>query len=207
LPRTRAIGFEHFPLEIGICFGFRDSDFGFERRLMLTATNTTNATPVSLSAAVKVLLLGLGNDILTDDAIGLRVVRQLQSEFAGHEAVEVRETAEMGLALLDFLTGYSAVVIVDAIQTGKAPTGFIHEVDASSLRRLTGATPHFLGVGETLALGHQLGLPMPTLVKILAVEVEDPLTLGTEMTPALQVAFPSIVQRVEIVVRLALASC
>ena len=64
----------------------------------------------------------------------------------------------MGLALLDFITGYSAVVIVDSIQTGQAAPGFVHELDAASLKQLTGRTPHFLGVGETLALGRQLGL-------------------------------------------------
>ena len=149
----------------------------------------------------KVLLLGLGNDILTDDAIALNVVRSLAPELADDEAVDVRETTEMGLALLDFIVGYRAVLIVDAIQTGRAPAGTIHEVDAEGLKRLTGRTPHFLGVGETLALGHQLGLAMPEQVKILAIEVEDPFTLGTQMTPVLQQAVPIIVEQVGRVLR------
>ena len=143
-----------------------------------------------------ILLLGLGNDILTDDAVGLHVVRQLQSALAGHPAIDVRETTEMGLALLDFITGYATVVIVDAIQTGRAAPGFLHELDAGALQQLTGRTPHFVGVSETLALGRQLGLAMPAQVKIFAVEVEDPFTLGTAMTPALQAALPGIVDRV-----------
>ncbi len=71
---------------------------------------------------------------------------------------------------------------MDSIQAGRAGPGFIHELDAASLRRLTGASPHFLGVGETLALGGKLGLPMPGEVKIFAVETQDPFTLGTRMT-------------------------
>jgi len=45
------------------------------------------------------------------------------------------------------------VVIVDSIQTGKAAPGFLHELDATTLNQLTGHTPHFVGVSETLALG------------------------------------------------------
>jgi hydrogenase maturation protease len=151
--------------------------------------------------ARQVLLLGLGNDILTDDAVGLYVVRELQPKLAAHPSINIRETTEMGLALLDFITGYRAVVIVDSIQTGKAPPGFLHELDAASLNQLTGRTPHFVGVGETLALGRHLGLTMPEQVKIFAIEVEDPFTLGTDLTPALQSALPGIVQRIAAAVR------
>jgi Ni,Fe-hydrogenase maturation factor len=46
-------------------------------------------------------------------------------------SIDCRETTEMGLALLDFITGYRAVAIVDSIQTGKEAPGFLHELDAS----------------------------------------------------------------------------
>lgn len=160
------------------------------------APTATPAREAAASTAARVLLLGLGNDILTDDAIGLRVIRQLQPLLAEHPNLEVRETTEMGLALLDFLTGYSAVFIVDSIQTGRAAPGTVHELDAAALQQLTGRTPHFLGVSETLALGRQLGLAMPKQVKIFAVEVQDPFTLSTDMTPALESALPAIVDRI-----------
>ena len=148
------------------------------------------------SAKCKLLVLGLGNDVLTDDAIGLHVAREIQRKFASHPSVHVRETTEMGLALLDFLTGYDAAVLVDSIQTGQAPPGSIHELDAASLKQLTGRTPHFVGVGETLALGRELSMPMPAQVRIFAIEVEDPFTLGTQLTPSLQSALPGIVQHI-----------
>jgi hydrogenase maturation protease len=156
--------------------------------------------------AGRILVLGLGNDILTDDAIGLNVVRQLRESLSGDDRIDVRETMEMGLALLDFIVGYRAVVIVDSIQTGKSLAGTIHEVDVAGMKQLTGRTPHFLGIGETLALGRQLGLAMPQEVRILAVEVEDPFTLGTEMTPALQRALPNVLMRTRQALR-ELADC
>src|ERR1035437_2176755 len=151
---------------------------------------------LSPTSTATLLLLGLGNDILTDDAVGLHVVHELQRELAGHPAIDCRQTTEMGLALLDFITGYRAVAIVDSIQTGKAPPGFLHELDATALNQLTGRTPHFVGVSETLALGKQLGLPMPEQVRVFAIEVEDPFPLGTALTPALQAALPGIIARI-----------
>jgi hydrogenase maturation protease len=145
--------------------------------------------------ASKILVLGLGNDILTDDAVGLLLVRQLRDEYAGDERLDVCETQEMGLALLDFLSGYREVVLVDAIQTGRVPPGTVHELDAAGLKNLIGGTPHFLGVGETLALGKQLDLPMPARVRIFAVEVADAHTLGTELTPAVAAAVPALLAR------------
>ena len=158
--------------------------------------NKNDAFPGLIAAGPRVLLLGLGNDMLADDAIGLHVARLLQPQLAGHPSIDVRETTEMGLALLDFMTGYSVVVIVDSIQTGQASPGSIHELDAAALEHLTGRTPHFVGVTETLALGRHLGLAMPEQVSIFAIEAEDPFTLSTTMTPALQAALPGIVRRV-----------
>ena len=142
------------------------------------------------------LILGLGNDILRDDAIGLRVARRLAAELGPDSTIDVRETTEMGLVLLDYLAGYARAFVVDAIITGSAAPGFLHELSPSALRTLTNRTPHFLGVAETLALGRELGLEMPSEVRVFAVEVEDPFRLGTEMTPALEAALPGIVGRI-----------
>jgi hydrogenase maturation protease len=161
-----------------------------------SAVNESNNLPAATDRARQLLVLGLGNDILTDDAVGLHVVQELRRELAGHPVIDFRETTEMGLALLDFITGYRAVAIVDSIQTGKAAPGFLHELDEVALNQLTGRSPHFVGVSETLALGKQLGLHMPEQVRIFAIEVEDPFTLGTSLTPALQAALPGVVGRI-----------
>jgi len=144
----------------------------------------------------KVLVLGLGNDILTDDAVGLRVAQLAQERLAGEPDIEVRATTEMGLALLDEIADRESVVLVDAVQTGRAPPGHVHEINPEDLSRVLGTSPHFLGIGETLALGKLLGLAMPRQVRIFAVEVADPYTLGTGLTPSVALAVASVVERV-----------
>lgn len=143
-----------------------------------------------------VLVLGLGNDILTDDAVGLRIAAAVRELLAGDSNIEVKATTEMGLALLDEIAGREAVVLVDSVQTGRAPPGHLHEFGPGDLSRVLTTSPHFLGVGETLALGNLLGLPMPRQVRIFAIEVNDPFTLGTDLTPAVQQAVTAAVDRV-----------
>lgn len=165
----------------------------------MAALNTVNASESRTAAPV--LVLGLGNDILTDDAIGLLIARELKRRLADDSRVEVQETTEMGLALLDLITGHRVVVIIDSIQTGQGPPGTIHELDPAAFKAFVGATPHFLGVSETIELGKQLGLPMPDTVKILGVEVADPFTLGTKLSPALAAALPGLMKSSEGAIR------
>jgi hydrogenase maturation protease len=156
----------------------------------------TSDDPSIPTSFARVLVLGLGNDILTDDAIGLRVAAAVRGQLAGTPDIEVKATTEMGLALLDEIAGRQAVVLVDSVQTGKAPPGFIHELAAEDLSRVLTTSPHFLGIGETLALGKMLGLSMPQQVRIFAIEVVDPFTLGTSMTPAVAAALAPAAGRV-----------
>lgn len=146
--------------------------------------------------SASLLVLGLGNDILTDDAVGLEAAREAGRRLTGVPEVDVRETTEMGLALLDFITGYRDLILVDSIQTGRAAPGSIHEIDTAALAVFSRPTPHFVGLGETLALGHRLGLAMPERVRVFAVEVADPFTLGTELTVPVREALDAVVERV-----------
>jgi hydrogenase maturation protease len=149
-----------------------------------------------MSSLAKVLVLGLGNDILTDDAVGLQVAQAVRARLAGDQDIEVKATTEMGLALLDEIADRESVVLVDSVQTGKVPPGHIHEIGPEELSSLFATSPHFLGVGETLALGRLLGLAMPRQVRIFAIEVQDPFTLGTRLTASVQRAVAPAVEQV-----------
>lgn len=150
----------------------------------------------STRAHAQTLVLGLGNDILRDDAMGLMVARAVRERLVQDEAVAVEECCEMGLSLLDYMVDFHDLILVDAVQTHTAPPGHIHVLTPDQLKVLPGTSPHFLGVGEVLALGRQLGMVMPERVVIFAVEVEDPFTVGTEMTPVMNQTLPLAVERI-----------
>jgi hydrogenase maturation protease len=156
-----------------------------------------NDSPDTDSRAPRLLVLGLGNELLRDDAIGLRLAEAVREHLSRHPNVTVVESPEMGLGLLDLVADFDEVIVVDAVQTGRAPPGHVYEVDASEVPLLTGGSPHCLGIAEMLALARELHLPLPRHIRIFAVEVADPFTLSHQLTPELDAALPQLTVELE----------
>lgn len=140
-----------------------------------------------------ILLLALGNDILGDDAVGLLAARALRR--LGPKNVDVVESFEAGFALLDLMQGYRSVVIVDAIHTGTAPPGTLHEYTRDDFERVIAHSPHYVGLPELFAIARRLDLPFPEDVRIVAMEIEDPWTLREGLSPAAEHALPDLISR------------
>lgn len=73
------------------------------------------------------LIIGLGNPLVTDDSVGLRVAAELRTRLAGRADVEVAEDYWGGLRLMEQMVGYDRAIVVDAICSG-APPGTIHHL-------------------------------------------------------------------------------
>jgi hydrogenase maturation protease len=144
---------------------------------------------------MRILVLGLGNDLLADDAIGHLAVQELAPRLAGR--ADVQATALHGLALIDLLAGYDGAVVLDAAVTGAHPVGHVHEIDPATLAPVESPSPHFAGFPEMLRLAERLELHFPRRLRILAVEVRDPWTVGGTMTPAVAAALPGLCERAE----------
>lgn len=145
---------------------------------------------------MKVLVLGVGNPILSDDGVGIHVARELKKRRL--PGVDVEELAASGLELLDVVRGYDKVVIIDAIQTKKGRPGDLHVLEEKDFERsVHGSSPHGINIATALALGRKL-VPneMPREVVFFAVEAEDLINVGERLTPELAKALPRIVEQV-----------
>jgi hydrogenase maturation protease len=143
---------------------------------------------------MRTLVLGLGNDLLADDAIGVLAVRGLEPRLAGR--ADVLASPLHGLALLDVLAGYDRALILDAACTGRHPVGTVFEIDPAALVPVPTPSPHFAGLPELLELARRLELPFPRQFRIFAVEVRDPVTVGGAMTPEVRRALSELCDRV-----------
>jgi hydrogenase maturation protease len=147
---------------------------------------------------LKTLVVGLGNPILTDDGVGIHVVRAV-AERCQPDDVIFAEASVGGLRLLDALAGYRRVVLVDAIQTRDGRPGEIHRLSLRDLRAsMHSGSSHDLSLPGALRLGRQIGMTLPEDegVVIIAVEVADVLTFGETCTPAVAAAIPRAVDAV-----------
>ena len=139
-------------------------------------------------------LLCLGNDVLADDAMGLRVAETLRGRLPA--SVDVVSSMESGLRLLDHLVGVPRVIVIDAVETGAAPPGTIFVLREEDISYSPGPSGHYMGLFETLALGKKLDMPVAHDVLIIAVEAGDCRTLGGKMTPAVERAIPEVARRI-----------
>jgi hydrogenase maturation protease len=155
-----------------------------------------NTTKV-FRAFVKVLVLGVGNPILSDDGVGIQVARELRQK--GLPGVEVEELAASGLELLDVVLDYDKVIMIDAIQTTKGIPGEIYTLEEKDFEKsVHGSSPHGINIATALALGRKV-VPerMPKSVVFIAVEAEDLINVKEQLTPKVQAALPMIVKTVE----------
>ncbi len=144
----------------------------------------------------KILILGLGNPILTDDSVGCRVALALQKKLHRPD-VDIKEASIAGLDFLDTLAGYHRAIIIDAIQTVKGKPGQIYRFGPEALANtLHSASPHDVNLATALELGKKLKLPLPKNITIFAIEAEDVTSFGEHCTPSVARAIPQCVAMV-----------
>lgn len=144
------------------------------------------------------LVLGLGNPILTDDGVGIYVVREAAAR-CGQDGVAFAEASVGGLRLLDVIAGCERLVLVDAIQTRDGRPGDVYRLHPNDLRAsLHSGSTHDLSLPGALALGRGIGMVLPEdeNIVIIAIEVEDVLTFGEECTPVVAATIPGAVEMV-----------
>lgn len=143
----------------------------------------------------RLLIIGMGQELRGDDAVGLEVVKRWQADHpeTALDAEVVVELAPLpGLSLLSFLECVDAAVLVDAVQSGATP-GSLHLLEGEDLASFgsDGRSAHGWGVAETLILGQDLyAEKMPKQIYMLAVEAES-MELGSPMSAAVQAAVPA----------------
>jgi hydrogenase maturation protease len=145
---------------------------------------------------MKTLLLGMGNPILSDDSVGVRLARDVSLELAGTPDLDVVEECSVGgLGLLDVMTDYDRVIVLDAIRTSDGTPGEWYRFDARTLRETQNLrNVHDVNFATALELGRRLGhhLPSDQEIHVFAVEVADDATFGEVLSPTLAAAYPEI---------------
>lgn len=141
----------------------------------------------------RTLVLALGNDLLGDDGVGLEAARQIAERVDG--SVDVMETGEAGLALLELLEGYERALLIDSVVTGRYPPGTILEFSPEHFRRVIAPSPHYAGLPEVIEMARRLNIEFPRDIRILAMEVQNPYQFSLGFSEPVQEALPRLVHR------------
>lgn len=99
-----------------------------------------------------ILVLGVGNILLSDEGVGVRVVEELQKRRLP-ECVEVVDGATRAMELVDIIRGREKVIIVDALAADAEP-GAVFKFGPEQLAetKKMSVSVHDIGVHEAIFL-------------------------------------------------------
>lgn len=144
---------------------------------------------------MKAVVLGVGNIILADEGVGVRVVEALERDYVMPPGVTVIDAGTSGMEMLEDMSDLDFLLVVDAIAAGKAPGELVQlrgdEVPVFFRRNLS---PHGIGLSDVLASLEFLGSE-PKETVILGVQPTS-LDLSTELTPTIAACVPELVAQV-----------
>jgi hydrogenase maturation protease len=142
------------------------------------------------------VVLGVGNVLLRDDGVGVRVVRELgrlteQDPRAVPGGTHLVDGGTLGLNLLQAVRGARSLLLVDAVNLGRAP-GAIVVLRGDAVATAGGGGTGSGGVGELLSMSRLMGW-LPDPVTLLGIQAGDT-GVGVGLSPDVEAAVPAAVE-------------
>jgi hydrogenase maturation protease len=136
----------------------------------------------------RTLILGLGNPILSDDGIGLILVKRLEGNISGADTASITLA---GLELMDILAGYDHVFLIDAATGTGGEPGELRELKDGN-RALHLFTSHGVNFFDLIKMGRDAGLKMPEPAAVFGIEIGNATDFGDSLSPAMISALPCL---------------
>jgi hydrogenase maturation protease len=140
---------------------------------------------------MSILVLGLGNLLMSDDSIGVRAVQRLQKEYQFPKDVTLLDGGTLGLDLLPYIEEAESLLIIDALEMQSTP-GSLFRLEGDSVPRAFASklSVHQMGLQDLLAVAELQGYAPQKLVVhgIQAGSIE----MNMDLTPAVENAMDGL---------------
>lgn len=148
----------------------------------------------------RVLVLGIGNTLLSDDGVGVHVIRALekggtvddQQELSPErfEPVRLRDAGTVGLALLPEIAAAESLIVVDATNFGGVPgeVQLFEDEDMDAMLGRSRLTPHEISLSDLVSAA-KLTQSLPARRALVAIQPADT-ALGLDPTAPVAAAIP-----------------
>ena len=147
-----------------------------------------------------IVVLGVGNILLTDEGLGVHVVEDLKANYAFTPQISLIDGGTMGMELLTYMRGMKKILLIDAVNGGEAP-GTIYEFPHRELEQYftDHISVHEVGMQDILRIRAIQENPLEDAI-VIGVEPES-LDVGFEPSAPVQKALPEVKERVLRVLR------
>jgi len=145
----------------------------------------------------KLLVLGIGNPILSDDAVGILAAREIRNR--NIPGVDVEELSASGIEVMEVMLDREKVVIVDAIMLPDGHPGDVFILrEEDFLKTVHASSPHGINLPTAIALGRQTAPGrMPGEIVFIAMQVENIDTFSETLSPRIESKITGLVDTVE----------
>lgn len=141
----------------------------------------------------EILFLGIGNDILCDDAIGPKIVYRLKKDLGDNNRFFFHTAAVGGLEVLEYIKEYKRVIIIDAIMTRDGIPGTIYFLSPEHFKEtLHLSSFHDVNFLTALEIGKRLNINIPEIIDIIAIEIVEDREFSNDFSPVIQEKYEEI---------------
>jgi hydrogenase maturation protease len=142
-----------------------------------------------------ILILGIGNLVMSDDGVGVRVVQRLMHEYRFPGYVDIMDGGTLGLDILPRLEGIERLIVVDAVETGQAPGTCVRLFgDEIPVALETKISPHQMGLKDLLSVAMLMG-HAPREMVLVGVQPGS-IEMGTELTCEVEAKVENMIDNV-----------
>jgi hydrogenase maturation protease len=142
----------------------------------------------------RVIVLGVGNELLSDEGVGIHVVRELEKMKIPHE-IEILEGGTDGFGLIHIITEADRLIVVDSLKGGSKP-GTIYKFnieDVPATPDLFKTSVHQIGILEVINLSSLIGKTPETTV--IGVEPKS-ISTSMELSEEVEKKIPRVIELV-----------
>ncbi len=140
--------------------------------------------------------LFLGNPIMGDDAIALRVYEKVRWA-QGRLDMDMKTFEGAGFDLVEEVRGYEGAVFVDAMSTGEYPPGEVVVLDMDSIKEAKHySSIHTLNLPAVLEMARRCGYDVPGDITLVGIEVRTAHEFSERLSPELEAKLPDIADRI-----------
>ncbi|NTV68838.1 MAG: HyaD/HybD family hydrogenase maturation endopeptidase [Azonexaceae bacterium] len=138
------------------------------------------------------VVLGIGNILLTDEGVGVRVIERLEREYDLPPEVEVIDGGTCGMEMLEQLEDLDGLIVVDCVRCSRPPaTPVLLKGDDVPIFFKTKLSPHQVSLSDVLA-SLEFTDKAPKSIAIIGMQPVS-MSLGMELSPEVAARVPELI--------------
>ena len=136
------------------------------------------------------LMLGIGNTLLSDEGVGVRMLGWLQTQYPGLAGIDYLDGGTLSFTLAPYIEEADNLIVVDAAELHATP-GTVEVFTGTAMDRFAGKTKrsvHEVSLGDLLAIAHLTG-SVPAQRALVAIQPQD-VDWGDDLSEPVSQALP-----------------